>query len=138
MLTGFLDTEALCSESAVLSMCWYRAGGLLQEDIVGGGGRGKEKKHSRGNPQWCHATNRPAVWETSKAVLYDRPSWRFSPGPGCWKKGRRNVPCEVGLFLASGVFGSLLSNQGIQGGCCRLQLNSLPPGGSVASSHSFF
>jgi hypothetical protein len=48
--------------------------------------RGKKK---RGNPQHRHATN-PRLGNV-QAVLSDRRSWRFSPGPGCWKKGHRNV-----------------------------------------------
>jgi len=92
--------------------------------------KGKKRKETFEGKPPSLSCNQPTVplLGNVQAVLSDRPSWMFFSGPGCWKKGHRNVPREVGLFLASGVFGSFAVQPGDPKGKADVafELSSLP------------
>lgn len=107
MLVGFLDTEALWLQSTKrLLVCCGRASGPL-ENTVGW------QKHSRETPNVViHAANtRRGNVETLKQFCVIAPPGGSPLDRAAGKKDHRNVLCEVGLFLASAVFGSLMSSQ---------------------------
>lgn len=95
--------------SKVLSVCWCAVvKPAVPWKILWGG-----QKHSREPPNIViHAANtRWGNVETLKQFCVIAPPGGSPLDRAAGKKDHRNVLCEVGLFLASAVFGSLMSSQ---------------------------